>query len=113
MSVYTSLLFLVQGATSSGSPYSSAAVQPNFVTVLRDISGVIYQGSAGLVIVQLEDPSAHVCDIALFYSDGVTVPTLPFHWEGRQVLQPGWKLRVVVDEGTCDISLCGYNLSNF
>lgn len=113
MSVYSASLLVVGNGTPAGGPYESEAVGSGFVTVLRDISGLINAGTPGAVLIGLLDPSSNLYYVYSFVGSASSPTFPPFHWEGRIVLLEGWKLLFQVLDGTASVAMSGYNLSNY
>lgn len=100
--IYSRRFMLVQGLTTS----EYFTCDPGYVLVVRDISG--YFGSEPTA------PSVAV-DIngaKFFEADTNPLSLGPFHWTGRQVLNPGDTCTATMLNGNCDILISGYALQD-
>lgn len=107
MAVYTTLL--AAGLYEDTPAFVVYTAPDDGVTVVRDIVvSKIDGGSTTRLIVDVLSPGGLVTFLAVF----IGVPDFQTqHWDGRQVLAPGEKLRVRGSNDTIMYRITGYRLS--
>lgn len=106
MAVYTVLL--AEGLYEDTPPFVVYTAPPEGVTVVRDVVlSKIDGGSSTRLILDVLSPGGLVTFLAVF----INVPDFQTqHWEGRQVIPPGAKLRVRGSNDTIMYRITGYRL---
>lgn len=112
MSVYSQRFMNVRAGTSSGGPYSSAAVPAGFVWVVRSLTVVAVTTGDGNCLMSINDGATDLAVIGGWVVTGVTQVVGVDAPEVRIVLNAGENLLFTVQSGIFDLSVSGYQLSN-
>src|SRR5690348_2323633 len=94
MAIYTELF--CHGTNASSGTVTAFTVPLDGVTVVRDIVMCHQNAASSLLVASVVSPGG----VEVFIASWLSVPTNQVeHWQGRQVLPPGWVVNVYSQNG--------------
>lgn len=113
MSVYSARLWQVSNQDNAGSPSYSPVVPDNFIWVVRYVTIIGRSYGSDKAVLNLEDTDSVYYLVGAYSDIGDDTYYYPTGSEARLVMNPGERLQFYVDGGNVDLTVSGYQLTNY